>query len=100
VNRLRAEHPCHRPNEVRLLHARALEGGGDAAAALEEYRGLVPASVGLEARCRYGLALERLGRADEARAVFAEAALQAGRTPSPVEAEQRWAKLAREGAGR
>jgi hypothetical protein len=100
VNRLRADHSCHRSNEVRLLYARVLEGGGDAAAALEEYRGLAPAFVGLEARCRYGLTLERLGRADEARAVFAEAALEAGRTPSPVESERRWAKLAREHAAR
>ena len=99
VARLRAEHPCHRPNEVRLLYARALEGGGDTAAALEEYRALAPVFVGLEARCRHGLALERLGRADEARAAFAAAALQAGGTPSPVEAEQRWAKLARGRAG-
>ncbi len=100
VRRLRADHPCHRANEVRLLHARVLEGGGDSAAALEEYRGLVPAFVGLEARCRYGLALERLGRADEARALFDEAATQAARTPSPVETELRWARLARERAAR
>lgn len=100
VNRLRADHSCHRPNEVRLLYARVLEGGGDAAAALEEYRGLTPVYVGLEARCRHGLALERLGRAAEARAVFAEAAAEAGRTPSPVETERCWAKLARSRAAR
>jgi hypothetical protein len=98
VDRLRKDHPCHRANEARLLHARVLEGRGETAAALEEYHGLAPAFVGLEARCRYGLALERLGRADEARALFGEAAAEAARTPSPVESERRWGKLARDRA--
>lgn len=98
VSRLRADHPCHRPNEARLLHARVLEGRGETATALEEYRGLVPAYVGLEARCRYGLLLERLGRGAEARAAFEEAVTQSKRTPSPVESEGRWARLAREHA--
>jgi hypothetical protein len=98
VARLRADDPCHRPNEARLLHARVLEGRGETTTALEEYRELVPAFVGLEARCRYGLLLQRLERASEARAVFDEAVAQSKRTPSPVESEQRWARLAREHA--
>jgi hypothetical protein len=100
VDRLRADHPCHRSNDTRLLHARVLEGHGETAAALEEYRELVPAFVGLEARCRYGLLLERMERADEAHALFAEAVTQWARTPSPVASEQRWAKVAREHAAR
>jgi hypothetical protein len=100
VERLRADHPCHRPNEARLLHARVLEGRGETAAAIEEYRELAPAFVGLEARCRYGLLLERLERASEARAVFEEAVTQSARTPSPVESESRWTKVAREHAAR
>jgi hypothetical protein len=96
VGRLRADHPCHRPNEARLLHARVLEGRGETATAMGEYRELVPAFVGLEARCRYGLLLERLERAGEARAVFEEAMTQSARTRSPVESESRWAKIARE----
>jgi hypothetical protein len=95
VGRLRADHPCHRPNDARLLHARVLEGRGETAAAVEEYRGLVPAFVGLEARCRYGLLLERLERPGEARAEFEEAVRQSARTPSSVESETRWAKVAR-----
>lgn len=98
VGRLRVDHPCHRPNEARLLHARVLEGRGETATALEEYRGLVPAYVGLEARCRYGLLLERLGHAAEAHAVFREAVAQSTRTPSLVESESRWARLARDHA--
>jgi len=99
VERLRRDHPCHKPNDTRLLHARVLEGRGETEAALAEYGELAPAFVGLEARCRYGELLERLERRDEARAVFDAAATQAKRNPSPVESEARWAKLARERLG-
>jgi hypothetical protein len=96
VARVRRDHPCHRPNEVRLLRARVLEATGETGTALGEYHELVPAFVGLEARVRYGLLLERLGRADAARAAFEEAIALAKRNPSPIETEARWAKLARE----
>ena len=96
VERLRRDHPCHKPNETRLLHARVLEGRGETEAAVAEYRELAPAFVGLEARCRYGQLLERLGRREAARAVFEDAATQAKRNASPVESEVRWAKVARE----
>ncbi len=96
IARLRAAHPCHRANEARLLHARVLEATGETETALAEYRELAPAYVGLEARCRYGLLLERLGRPAEARAVFEGAATQARRAGVLIEAEARWAKLARQ----
>jgi hypothetical protein len=99
VERLRRDHPCHKPNETRLLHARVLEGRGETESAAGEYRELVPAFVGLEARCRYGQLLERLGRRDEARAVFDAAVTQAKRNPSPIEAEARWAAVARDRLG-
>jgi hypothetical protein len=98
VERLRRDHPCHKPNETRLLHARVLEGRDETEAALAEYRDLAPAFVGLEARVRYGLLLERLGRRDEARMAVDAAATQARRNSSPIEAEARWAKLAHERA--
>ncbi len=96
VERLRRDHPCHKPNETRLLHARVLEGRGETASALTEYGELAPAFVGLEAQCRYGQLLERLERRDEARSVFDAAVKQAKRNASPVESEARWAKLARD----
>ena len=99
VERLRRDHPCHKPNDTRLLHARVLEGRGETEAALAEYRELAPAFVGLEARCRYGELLERLERRDEARSVFDAAVTQAKRNASPVAAEVRWAKLARDRLG-
>jgi hypothetical protein len=96
VARLRKDHPCHRPNDARLLRARILEATGETGTALGEYHELVPAFVGLEARLRYGLLLERLGRSAAARAVFAEAVALAKRNAAPIETEARWAKLARE----
>jgi hypothetical protein len=99
VERLRRDHPCHKPNETRLLYARVLEGRGETTSALAEYRELAPAFVGLEARCRYGELLDRLERRDEARAVFDAAVAQAKRNASPVESEARWSKLARDRLG-
>jgi hypothetical protein len=96
VARLRKDHPCHRPNETRLLRARVLEATGETGTALGEYHELVPVFVGLEARLRYGLLLERLGRAEAARMVFEEALAVAKRNPAPIETEARWAKLARD----
>jgi len=96
VARLRKDHPCHRPNETRLLHARVLEATGETDAAVVEYRDLVAAFVGLEARCRFAMLLERLGRGDESRAVFEEVVAQARRNASPIHSEARWTKLARE----
>ena len=96
VARLRAAHPCHKPNEARLLHARALAGRGETEAALAEYRELVAVYVGLEARCRYGLLLERLGQHTQAHAVFEAAAAQSKRAGTLIETEAGWAKLARQ----
>ena len=96
VERLRRDHPCHKANDTRLLHARVLEGRGETQAAADEYRELVPVFVGLEARCRYGMLLERLGRREEGRAVLEEALVQAKRNGPSIESEVRWGKLARE----
>jgi hypothetical protein len=96
IARLRAAHSQYKPNEARLLHARVLEAQDDIESALAEYRALVPAYVGLEARCRYGLLLERLERPAEARVVFEQAATQARRAGILIETEEAWAKLARQ----
>jgi hypothetical protein len=96
VARLRRDHPCHRANETRLLHVRVLEATGETDAALAEYRDLIGAFVGLEARYRHALLLERLGRGDESRAALEQIVAQAKRNTSPIEPEARWANLARE----
>jgi len=61
----------HSP-EAHLLYARCLEEQGKNGAALGEYRALVLYYPGQEARCRYGMLLQRTGHGDEARRVFEE----------------------------
>jgi hypothetical protein len=95
IARLRAAHPCHKANEARLLNARLLEARGETATALGEYRELVLAYVGLEAKCRYAQLLDRLGHDDQARAVFEEVVAQSKRISSPIASEAAWAAIAR-----
>ena len=85
----------YRPEEVRLLNARALEGLGRAQEALQEYRQLCEVYVGLEAKCRYGLLLKRLYMHDEANHVFSEVLVYARRFNLRVDAEQVWIDTAR-----
>lgn len=61
----------HSP-EAHLLFARSLEEQGKNGAALAEYRALVLYYPGQEARCRYGMLLQRTGHGDEARRIFEE----------------------------
>jgi hypothetical protein len=98
ITQLRKAHPCHKPNEARLLHARILELRSETEFALAEYRELTAVYVGLEARCRYGMLLDRLGRHADARAVFQETVAQAKRTGALIDAEAEWAKVARQRA--
>ena len=85
----------YRPDEVRLLNARALEGLGRHGDALQEYRQLCEVYVGLEAKCRYGLLLKRLHMNDEAHQVFSEVLAYARRFNLRVDAEQVWVDTAR-----
>jgi hypothetical protein len=55
-----------------LLYARALEGEGNTAKALEEYRALTAYFAGAEAPVRYAQLLQREGQRDEARRVLSE----------------------------
>jgi hypothetical protein len=64
--------PRLRSPEAHLLYARSLEEQGKNGAALAEYRALILYYPGQEARCRYGMLLQRTGRGDEARRIFEE----------------------------
>jgi hypothetical protein len=57
---------------VQLLDARIAEDSGDLEGALRAYAVLARGAAGEEARCRYALLLKRVGRNDEAYAVFEE----------------------------
>ena len=56
--------------EGHMLYARSREGMGDLEQAAIEFESLSGYYPGEEARCRYGVLLQRLGQVDEARATF------------------------------
>jgi hypothetical protein len=72
LERLRDANPDYDSAEGHLLYARSLEAQDRLAEALGEYEALAAYYPGQEARCRYGLLLQRIGRAEEARQVFEE----------------------------
>ena len=61
--------PDFRSHEGHLLYARALEGEGNLAKALEEYGALAPGYPGAEASVRYAQLLRSQGRAEESRKI-------------------------------
>jgi len=83
------------PEEACLLNARALEGLGQHEEALREYQRLVQVFVGLEAKCRYGLLLKRLGLNVQANRVFGEVLAQARRSNIRLHTEQVWVDMAK-----
>lgn len=68
--------------DAHLLYARALAEVGRLDEALEEYHALVGYFPGAEARVRYGMLLQMVGRAAEARVVFNELLIQMRRAPN------------------
>jgi hypothetical protein len=84
-----------RPEEARLLNARALDGLGRHQEALREYEALAQIYVGLEAKCRYGLLLQRLGLHRQANQIFADVLAYARRFNMRMDAEQVWIDTAR-----
>ena len=92
---LRTKHGKFRENDVALLRARALEGLGDSASALDEYERLAETAVGLEPKIRYGQLLMRLGHETQARGVFEDAIAHAKRFNMRHEEEQVWVGVAR-----
>jgi len=97
ASKLRETHPSFRPNEVRLVLAKALEGVGRLEEALPEFKFLADAYPGEEGRWRYGAILKRMGQADAARDVFQRMLRNAARMPDHYrEAQGEWLSLARE----
>jgi len=92
---LAGAHPKFKAQEVGLLKARTLEGRAEHDAALAAYRALLPAYVGFEAQCRYGLLLHRLGHADHAQAAFREVLDKAKRQGVLIDSELHWVGIAR-----
>jgi hypothetical protein len=84
-----------RPEEVRLLNARALEGLGRYEEALHEYAELCSVYVGLEAKCRYGLLLKQMGFITQANEVFSDVLVYARRFDLRLPTEKAWVETAR-----
>jgi hypothetical protein len=99
LNRLRTEVPAMRPQEVRLLEARVLDGRGDTDGALAAYRALVPEYVGMEARYRHGELLTRLGQHEAAGHVFNEILKLAKRSGASSDEERQWIAAAKKAIG-
>jgi hypothetical protein len=95
LERLHRIDPRFRPEDARLLNARALEGLGCHHDALREYEGLMHVFVGLEAKCRYGLLLKRLGFKRQADNVFNDVLVYACRFNIRLGAEQVWIDTAK-----
>jgi hypothetical protein len=95
--RLRETHPNYRPNEVRLVLAKALEGTDRLDEALAEFKVLADTYPGEEGRWRYGAILKRTGKRAEANDVFQTMLRRAERMPPHYrDAQGRWLGLARE----
>ncbi|MET4629263.1 hypothetical protein ABIB83_006299 [Bradyrhizobium sp. I1.8.5] len=67
--------------DAHLLYARALAEVGRLDEALEEYHAVAGYFPGAEARVRYGMLLQMVGRSAEARVVFNELLIQMRRAP-------------------
>jgi hypothetical protein len=97
AQRLRASHPSFRASEVGLLIARAFEAANRLDEALAELGVLADTYPGEEGRWRYGALLKRLGRAQDAQAVFRRMLRNAERLPEHYRDAQRdWLDMARQ----
>lgn len=83
--------------EVELDYARALALMGRTDEAVAQYEKVVPRYPGEEARCRYAILLEQLGRRERAQALFREIIASVKGAPSYYRSRQReWYKIAKE----
>lgn len=99
LDRLRAAHPDYQDQDAHLTYARALEKDGRLQDAVTEYKALSGYFVGLEARTRYALMLQKLGEPIEARKLLSEV-LRASKAPGVVLTpdDREWIKVAQRNA--
>ena len=93
--------PDFKSPEGHLLYARATEACGDDDKALEEYKAVAGSYAGAEARLRYGLILERLGKIADALTEYEEIVTTADVAPRHYRKAQReWINQAKDGIKR
>ena len=95
LDALRERWPDFESAEGHLLYARSLAELGRLDEALEEYQTVSQYFPGAEARVRYGLLLQLVGRTAEARMVFNELLIQMRRAPKYLrDAQAEWLSIA------
>ncbi|MCA6124169.1 tetratricopeptide repeat protein [Bradyrhizobium sp. WSM 1704] len=95
LDALRERWPDFQSADGHLLYARALAEAGRIDEALEEYQAVSQYFPGAEARVRYGLLLQVVGRSAEARMVFNELLIQMRRAPRYLRnAQAEWLSIA------
>ena len=83
--------------DVELDYARALEAQGKNDAAVRQYESVAARYPGEEARCRFGLLLEKMGQMDRAQAVFREIIASVQDAPSHYRSRQgEWLRTAKQ----
>lgn len=88
--------PRERTPALRLLFARVVEAHGDDEDTIEAYEAARPGAVGDEVRCRYAGALEKAGRREEARAIYARIVKEASHTDGRYRRENKeWIQIAK-----
>jgi hypothetical protein len=88
--------PRERTPATRLLFARVVEALGDDGDAIEAYEAARPGAIGDEVRCRYAGVLERVGRTDEAMAIYTRIDKEAGHADGRYRRENKeWIQIAR-----
>ena len=81
---MRNRWPDFESAEGHLLYARALAAAGRTEEALDEFRAVSEYFSGAEARVRYALLLDQLGRSTDAKLIFTELVIQMKRAPKHV----------------
>ncbi|QOZ27022.1 MULTISPECIES: tetratricopeptide repeat protein [Bradyrhizobium] len=95
LDALRERWPDFESADGHLLYARALAEIGRVDEALQEYQEVTQYFPGAEARVRYGLLLQLVGRTAEARMVFNELLIQMRRAPKYLrDAQAEWLSIA------
>ncbi len=97
LDKLRAAHPELDDQDAHLIYARCLEDQGRIAGAEAEFSRLSGYYVGLEARTRYALFLQRNGNPEKARELFGSVVrASAARGVVLTDADKIWLRTARE----
>lgn len=96
LDTLITKNPEHKSVDGHLLYARSVEAKGDIEGACREYDALIKSYTGEEARVRYAMLLKRLGRNEQASALFKESLTRSRHAPAHYQKKEReWLAIAK-----